>query len=59
MGSSKMLTFLNIYQDYLVMRDHMIDDALADLEAKIQNYCMSITSYCPVENELCLAKYSE
>lgn len=59
MGSLKTLTLLSVYQDCLIMRDHMIDDALTDLEAKIQDHCMKITSYCPVENELCLAKYSE
>lgn len=59
-GSSKTLTFLCVYQDCLVMRDHMIDDTLTDLEQKIQDYCASVTEpYSPVENELCLAKYSE
>lgn len=59
-GSSKLLTFLCIYQDALVMRDHLIDDALTDLEIKIQDHCATITEpYSPIENELCLAKYSE
>lgn len=61
-GSSKTLTVLCMYQDCLVvMRDHLIDDTLADLETKIQNYCLTITKepYLPTENELCLAKYSE
>lgn len=59
-GSLKTLTFLYIYQDCLVMRDHLIDDALTDLEHKIQDYCATITEpYSPVENELCLAKYCE
>lgn len=57
-GSSKMLTVLCIYQDCLVMRDHMIDDILTDLETNIQNHCLTIAEpYSPAENELCLAKY--
>lgn len=59
-NSSKTLTVLCTYQDCLVMRDNLIDDALVDLEAKIQDYCLTLTEpYCPVENELCLAKYCE
>jgi len=44
-----------------MMRDHLIDDTLADLEAKIQEYCVTATDplYIPAENELCLAKYCE
>lgn len=59
-GSFKTLTFLCIYQDYLVMRDHLVDDALTDLEAKIQSYC-AITKepLIPTKDELCLAKYCE
>lgn len=57
--SMKTLTFLSIYQDCLIMRDHMIDDALTDLETKIQDHCLTTPSYCPAEKELCLAKYSE
>lgn len=59
-GSLKTLTFLCLSKDYLVMRDHLIDDTLTDLEFKIQDYCSKITEpYSPVENELCLAKYCE
>lgn len=57
-GSVKTLTFLCMYEDYLVMRDHLIDDALADLETKIQDYCVKITEpYNPANDELCLAKF--
>lgn len=59
-GSCKTLTFLCVYLDYIVMRDHVIDDALSNLENKIQDYCATITEpYYPVDNELCLAKYCE
>jgi len=44
-----------------MMRDHLIDDTLADLEAKIQEYCVTTADllYTPAENELCLVKYGE
>jgi len=59
-GSTKMLTVLCTYQDCLVMRDHMIDDTLTDLELKIQDHCLTIAEpYSPAENELCLARYCE
>lgn len=58
-GSLKVLTVLGIYQNYFVMRDHMIDDTLNNLESKIQDYFMTVLeSYSPTENELCLVKYS-
>ncbi|XP_015365660.1 PREDICTED: uncharacterized protein LOC107162970 [Diuraphis noxia] len=58
-GAVKTLTFLCVNGDCLMMRDHLIDDTLADLEAKIQEHCVTTTNplYTPAENELCLAKY--
>lgn len=58
-GLTKTLTFLCIFEDYFVMRDYLIDNALADLETNIQKYCSStdLEPYFPAENELCLAKY--
>lgn len=59
-GSSKTLTFLCFSHKYFVMRDHLTDDALTDLETKINDYCSSINeTYSPVANELCLVKYCE
>jgi hypothetical protein len=60
-GAVKTLTFLCVNSDCLMMRDHLIDDTLTDLEAKIQEYCVTAVDplYTPVENELCLAKYGE
>lgn len=41
------------------MRDYLVDNDLRDLETKIQKYCLTnLEPYSPVENELCLAKYS-
>jgi len=50
-----------VNDDCLMMRDHLIDDTLADLEAKIQEHCVTAANplYTPAENELCLAKYGE
>ncbi|XP_060870995.1 uncharacterized protein LOC132945306 isoform X4 [Metopolophium dirhodum] len=58
-GAVKTLTFLCVNGDCLMMRDHLIDDTLADLEAKIQEHCVIAADplYTPAENELCLAKY--
>ncbi|XP_022162071.1 uncharacterized protein LOC111027893 isoform X3 [Myzus persicae] len=58
-GAAKTLTFLCVNGDCLMMRDHLIDDTLADLEAKIQEHCLTVADplYTPAENELCLAKY--
>ncbi|KAL4112570.1 hypothetical protein QTP88_016325 [Uroleucon formosanum] len=58
-GAVKTLTFLCVNGDCLMMRDHLIDDTLADLEAKIQEHCVTAADplYTPAENELCLAKY--
>jgi len=60
-GAVKTLTFLCVNGDCLMMRDHLIDDTLADLEAKIQEHCVTAADplYTPAENELCLAKYCE
>lgn len=60
-GAVKTLTFLCVNDDCLMMRDHLIDDTLADLEAKIQEHCVTAANplYTPAENELCLAKYGE
>ncbi|XP_026816248.1 uncharacterized protein LOC113555865 isoform X3 [Rhopalosiphum maidis] len=58
-GAEKTLTFLCVNGDCLMMRDHLIDDTLTDLEAKIQEYCVTAVDplYTPAENELCLAMY--
>uniref|UniRef100_A0A2H8TG30 Tudor domain-containing protein 1 n=1 Tax=Melanaphis sacchari TaxID=742174 RepID=A0A2H8TG30_9HEMI len=58
-GAVKTLTFLCVNGDCLMMRDHLIDDTLTDLESKIQEYCVTAIDplYTPAENELCLAKY--
>ncbi|XP_050056969.1 uncharacterized protein LOC114132611 isoform X5 [Aphis gossypii] len=59
-GAVKTLTFLCVNGDCLMMRDHLIDDTLTDLEAKIQEHCMTAVVdplYTPAKNELCLAKY--
>ncbi|VVC36208.1 Hypothetical protein CINCED_3A022077 [Cinara cedri] len=59
-GASKLLTFVIVYKDCLILRDHMIDETLGDLETQIQDYCKTVSnSYSPTENELCLAKYSD
>ncbi|XP_050543343.1 uncharacterized protein LOC126906674 isoform X2 [Daktulosphaira vitifoliae] len=59
-GSKKNLTFLCQSKDYLVMRDHLVDDAVTDLETKIQEYCLeNIDMYSPALEELCIAKYSD
>lgn len=57
--SSKLLTFVIVYKDCLILRDHMIEETLADLEVQIQGYCKISEPYSPTENELCLAKYCE
>lgn len=59
-GAKKNLTFLCQSKDYLVMRDHLVDDAVADLEIKIQEYCSeNVDVYSPDVKELCIAKYSK
>lgn len=59
-GSLKLLTFLIVYKDCLIMRDHVIEEMLEDLEMKIQDFCkIPPKSYSPAENELCLAKFCE
>ncbi|XP_050420950.1 uncharacterized protein LOC126833572 isoform X2 [Adelges cooleyi] len=59
-GSSKTLTFLCQHKDYLLMRDHLVDDAVADLEVKLQEYCVEVAyPYSPAIGELCLAKFDD